>query len=128
MNNCKKRFKIRAQRVRSKISKLSDRPRVTIYKSNKNIYAQIIALNLDSVTNTIVSNTIAYASTLTKVDNKLNSVNRCNKSYARQLGTDLGEKAMKIGISKVVLDRGGYKYHGIVKEFADALRACSLDF
>jgi len=128
MNNCKKRFKIRAQRVRSKISKLSDRPRVTIYKSNKNIYAQIIAVNLDNGSNTIVSNTIAYASTLIKADNNLNNVNRCNKSYARQLGTDLGEKAIKIGISKVVLDRGGYKYHGIVKEFADALRACSLEF
>lgn len=127
MMNSKKRFKIRAQRVRGKISRVSDRHRVTIHKSNKNIYAQIISFEFDYDSNAVVSKTVASASTLTQLYKNEPGVNKCNKINAKKLGFELAKKAFLAGVSKVVLDRGGYKYHGVVKEFADALRSSNIE-
>ncbi len=127
MVDLKKRFKKRAQRVRIKIAKVSDRYRVSIHKSNKNIYAQIIRSDFDSVNNVVVSRTVASVSTLTKESKNRVNVNKCNKVNAKSLGIELAKKAFQVGVSKVVLDRGGYKYHGIVQVFADALRSASIE-
>lgn len=127
MDNSKKRFQTRAQRVRTKIAKVSKRPRVTIYKSNKHIYAQIISSELYESSNTFVSKTLAHVSTLSNSDSKKPESNRCNKTFAKDLGERLGAKAIEMGILQLVLDRGGYKYHGVVKEFTDALRSCSIE-
>ena len=127
MVDLKKRFKKRAQRVRAKIAKVSHRYRVSIHKSNKNIYAQIIKSDFDTTKNVMASKTIAYVSTLTNISKDRVNANRCNKVYAEALGIELAKKAIEAGVSKVVLDRGGYQYHGIVKVFADALRSASIE-
>ncbi len=112
-------FQKRAARVRRSIKKNSSgRPRLSVFKSNRNIYAQII----DDAS----GKTIASASTL---DSKLNlSVKGKNKEFARLIGTVIAERAVQQGIKEVVFDRGGYNYHGAVKELADAARSGGLSF
>lgn len=105
----------RTLRVRSSI-KTSGRPRLTIYRSNMHIWAQIID---DASHHTIVSvNTKAIKST--KGDTKT------MKSTA--LGAEIAKLALAKKITKIVFDRGAYKYHGRVKAVADAARAAGLEF
>lgn len=107
------RFKRRAERTRTHIRLVSDRNRLSIFKSGRHIYAQIID---DSVSQTLVS-----ASTLEKDVRKIGKSN-CNKQAAAMIGKLIAERAAKKAIKEVVFDKGGYKYHGVVKAFADEAR------
>lgn len=106
-------------RVRKKVSGTQERPRMNVFRSLKNIYVQIID---DSTGNTLVS-----ASTLdTALKGKV--ANSGNKEAAKEVGKLIAVKAIEKGIKQVVFDRGGYIYHGRVKELADAAREAGLDF
>lgn len=105
------------KRVRKTIVGTPERPRLNVYRSNKNIYAQIID---DDKGVTLVS-----ANTLEK-DLDLESTS--NKEAAAYIGKLVAERALEKGIKKVVFDRGGYIYHGRVKALADAAREAGLEF
>ena len=109
----------RHKRLRAKISGTATCPRLAVYRSEKNIYAQIID---DTVGKTLVS-----ASTLQKdVKAELEKTN--NVDAAAYLGTVLGKKAVEAGITEVVFDRGGFIYQGKIQAFADAAREAGLVF
>ena len=106
----------RHKRVRGKISGTAERPRLNVFRSNTNIYAQII----DDVKGV----TLAAASSLDKEI----SGNGGNKEAAKEVGKLLAKKATDKGITDVVFDRGGYVYHGRVKELAEGAREGGLKF
>ncbi len=111
--------KIRHERVRKKIYGTPERPRLNVYRSNSHIYAQIID---DTNGHTLIS-----ASTLDKeLREKLSSTS--NKEAARLVGELIGKRALEKGIDQVVFDRGGYQYHGRVKEIAEGAREAGLKF
>ena len=103
-------------RVRRKISGTAECPRLCVYRSNTNLYAQII--------DDVAGNTIVSCSTLDK-DVK---TKHANKEAAKEVGTLIAKKAAEKNIKTVVFDRGGYIYHGVVKELADAAREGGLNF
>ena len=105
--------KARHARVRKKVSGTPEKPRLNLYRSNTNIYAQIID---DTKGITLVS-----ASTLDKELASLES--KSNKEAAKAVGLAIGK-----GITEVVFDRSGYLYHGKVKELADGAREAGLKF
>lgn len=107
----------RHYRVRNKISGTTSVPRLNVYRSNANIYAQII----DDVN----GRTIVSASSL---DKDLNLEKTGNKEAAKVVGESVAKKALEKGIKDVVFDRGGYIYHGRVKELAEAAREAGLNF
>ncbi len=119
MRSPKVRFEIRKRSVRSKIRKVSDRPRLSVFKSGKHIYAQVI--------DDTKSSTIVAASTLDKEIKRDKKSNK-NKEAARKVGESIAKKALAAGVTKVVFDKGGYKYHGVIKELSDAARAGNLEF
>lgn len=102
-------------RVRAKISGTAERPRLTVFRSNKQIYAQVI--------NDVEGVTIASASSL-----KLDAAGKTKKEVAALVGAEVAQAAQAAGVSTVVFDRNGYLYHGRVKELADAARAAGLNF
>ena len=103
-------------RVRTKISGTAERPRLCVHRSNKNLFVQVI----DDV-NVV---TLAQASTLDKeVKTK-----HANKEAAKEVGALVAKRALEKNIKSVVYDRGGYVYHGVVKELADAAREAGLEF
>ena len=106
----------RHKRVRGKISGTAACPRLNVFRSNANIYAQII----DDVKGV----TLCAASTLDKVFNGKGS----NKEAAREVGKMIAKRAAEKGITEVVFDRGGYIFHGRVKELADGAREGGLNF
>ncbi len=106
-------------RVRKKIAGTSERPRLNVYRSLSHMYAQVID---DAAGNTLVS-----ASTLDHAIKEKIS-NGGNKDAAREVGKLVAERALAAGIKEVVFDRGGYIYHGRVKELADAAREAGLSF
>ena len=106
----------RHKRVRTKISGTAECPRLCVYRSNNNLYVQIID---DDKAKTLVS-----ASTLEKEIKTKHS----NKEAAKELGALIAKKALDKDIKTVVFDRGGYIYHGVVKELADAAREGGLEF
>jgi len=111
--------KARHTRVRKKIVGTAVKPRLNVYRSNQNIYAQII----DDVT----GNTLIAASSLeTSVKDKVS--NAGNKEAAKLVGELVAKKALEKGIEDVVFDRGGYLYHGRVKELAEGAREAGLKF
>ena len=103
-------------RVRTKISGTAERPRLCIYRSNSNIYAQII--------DDVAGNTLVSASTLDKEV----KIKKSNIEAAKEVGTLIAKRAAAKNIKTVVYDRSGYIYHGIVKELAEAARKGGLDF
>ena len=103
--------------IRSKIYGTQDKPRLTVFRSNSNIYAQIID---DDKGETLLS-----SSTL---DKEVNFKGKCNKESAKAVGTHLAKKAKEKNISSVVFDRNGYLFHGKIKSLADAAREGGLDF
>ncbi|MBN2796183.1 MAG: 50S ribosomal protein L18 [Clostridia bacterium] len=109
--------KVRQTRVRKKISGTPERPRLNVYRSNKNIYAQVI----DDVN----GKTLVSASSL---EAELNLSNGGNKDAAKTVGKAVAERALKAGIENVVFDRSGYIYHGRVKELSEAAREAGLKF
>ncbi len=103
-------------RVRRKISGTAERPRLCVYRSNTNIYAQVI--------DDVAGKTLVSASTLDKeVKTK-----KANKDAAKEIGSLIAKRAKDAKISNVVFDRGGYVYHGVVKELAEAAREGGLEF
>ena len=107
----------RHKRVRGKISGTAECPRLNVYRSLKNIYVQLI----DDETGT----TIASVSSLSK---EFKDVYGGNKDAAKQIGIKIAELAKEKNISDVVFDRGGYLYHGRVKELAEGAREGGLNF
>lgn len=106
-------------RVRKKISGTAETPRLCIFRSSKHIYAQII----DDVSST----TLVAASTLDEaLKGKLEYSG--NKNAAKEVGKLVATKAIDKGIKHVVFDRGGYLYHGRIKELADGAREAGLEF
>ena len=111
--------KARHARVRKKIAGTTAKPRLNVYRSNQNIYAQII----DDVT----GNTLIAASSL-ETSVKGNVSNTGNKEAAKLVGELIAKKALEKGIENVTFDRGGYLYHGRVKELAEGAREAGLKF
>ena len=113
-------FDRRRQRTRSRLRKVNrGRPRLTVFRSGKHIYAQVIN-DVDGVT-------VAAASSLEKdLRGKLKSGG--NKDAADQVGKLVAERSLAAGVDKVVFDRGGYLFHGRVKSLADAAREAGLAF
>ena len=106
----------RHKRVRAKISGTAARPRLCVYRSNANISAQII--------DDVAGKTLVSASTYGNGFEGIGS----NKAAAREVGKMLAEKAIAMGITEVVFDRGGYLYHGRVSELAEGARESGLKF
>ena len=103
-------------RVRRKLSGTSERPRLCVYRSNSNLYVQII--------DDVAGKTLVQASTLDKeVKTKYS-----NKTAAKEVGALIAKRALDKKIESVVFDRGGYIYHGVVKELAEAAREGGLNF
>ena len=109
----------RHKRVRSKISGTPERPRLNVFRSETNIYAQIIDDSKGS------SLTLVSASTL---EAEFKGTHTSNKEAAEKVGQLVGKRAIEAGITKVAFDRGGRIYHGRVKALADGARAAGLEF
>jgi len=107
--------------VRKKISGTAEVPRVSIFRSAKHIYAQII----DDTAET----TLLQASTMfPETKKRLSGENMKKTDLAKEVGKHLGEMAVEKGIKKVRFDRGGYAYHGRVKSLADGIREAGVEF
>lgn len=106
-------FRKRRDRVRTKLRRVSDRNRLSVFKSGRHIYAQIID---DSTSKTLVA-----ASTLDKSIRKLAKSN-CNIEFAVKVGKLLADRAEEKSIKLVAFDKGGHKYHGVIKALADEAR------
>ena len=106
----------RHQRVRAKVSGTPERPRLNVFRSEKNIYAQVI--------DDVAGHTLVSASSL---DKEIEG-NGGNKTAARAVGKLVAERCKAAGISTVVFDRGGYVYHGRVAELAEGAREGGLEF
>ena len=123
MDNSKvKRLKARKNRVfrvRKKVQGTDTRPRLSVFKTNKHIYAQLI----DDVN----SITIAGVGTLSK-ENQSTEHNGKSKEAARHIGKQIAEMAKQKSIDTVVFDRGRYKFHGVVAELAQGAREAGLRF
>lgn len=120
MANSKQAFERRRDRVRRSIRKAGGgRPRLSIFRSSKQIYAQII--------DDAKGHTIASASTIEK-DLKGSLKTGADVAAAAAVGKLVAERAVAAGVKQVVFDRGGYMYHGRVKALADAAREGGLEF
>ena len=108
-----RRLKIKAA-IRTKVSGTAERPRLTVFRSNSQIYAQVI----DDVKGV----TLASASSL-GIKDKMTKTEK-----AAQVGKATAENAIKAGVTEVVFDRNGYLYHGRVQQLADAAREAGLKF
>ena len=106
----------RHTRVRGKISGTADRPRLCVFRSENNIYAQII--------DDVAGNTLVSASTVEKGFKD----NGGNCDAAKKIGAEIAKRALDKGIEEVVFDRGGYIYHGRVKALAEGAREGGLKF
>lgn len=105
------------RRIRKKLAGTSERPRLAVYFSNKNIYAQLI--------DDTVGRTLAFASTL---DKEVGHRGKLNLASAQKIGQIIAERGKAAKISSVVFDRGGFLYHGKVQALADAARQAGLQF
>lgn len=117
MSNQKiKRRRTIRYRIRNKISGTDVRPRLSVYRSNKGIYCQLI--------NDLKGETLTQANSLEKsIDTKVNKTEQ-----AKQVGKLIADRCRSLNIENVVFDRGGYLYHGRVKALADAARENGLSF
>ena len=111
-NKIERRIKMK-YRIRKRVSGTAERPRLSVFRSNKQIYAQII--------NDLTGTTLASASSL-----KLEKMPKSEQ--AQKVGEMIAEAAQKVNITSVVFDRNGYLYHGRVKELAEAARKGGLNF
>lgn len=118
MRSTRKKFEIRRARNRTKISDVSGRIRLSVFKSGRHIYAQVI-----DDTKAVV---LAHASTL-EADLRKPKKSNCNKDMASKVGELVGQRAAKKGVKQVVFDKSGYKFHGVIKALADSARK-SLEF
>ncbi|MDR3049069.1 MAG: 50S ribosomal protein L18 [Elusimicrobiota bacterium] len=119
MKNSKERFNYRAKRVRNKIKGTQERPRLSVHRGHKHIYAQVIDDGKGV--------TIASASTLSQeLKGKLKVTD--NVAAAKSVGELIAKKSVEKGVKAVVFDRKGYEYIGKVKVLADAARSGGLQF
>src|SRR5690606_38598559 len=112
----KRRLKIKS-RIRKVVSGTEARPRLSVFRSNKEIYAQVV----DDVT----GKTLAAASSR---DKEISSAKGTKSDIAALVGKAVAEKALKAGIDTISFDRGGYLYHGRVKSLAEGAREAGLKF
>jgi large subunit ribosomal protein L18 len=122
MNRSQARTEARSRvriRVRQKVRGAEERPRLAVFKSGRHIYAQIVDDGKGA--------TLAHASSLDPGLRK-DAAKGGSREAAGKVGTLVAERAKKAGITKVVFDRGGYRYHGRVKALADAARSGGLEF
>lgn len=113
----------RKKRIRKKIFGTPERPRLCVYKSCKHIYGQIID---DTIGHTLV----AASSLSPEIREKIEELKKGGgkTEVAKAVGELIAKKALEKGITKVCFDRGGFKYHGRIKAFADAAREAGLEF
>ena len=109
----------RKLRIRQKISGTSEKPRLSVFRSAKHIYAQVV----DDVGGT----TVAHASTLSR-DVRGEVTEGSKLDAAKKVGASIAKMLLAKGISKIVFDRNGYLYHGRVRALADAAREAGLKF
>ena len=109
-----RRNKIKA-RIRGKISGTSERPRMTVFRSNKQIYVQLV-------------NDLEGKTLLAKSSKSIENIQGDKTAQAAQVGKLVAEAALAAGINSVVFDRNGYLYHGRVKSLAEAAREAGLKF
>jgi large subunit ribosomal protein L18 len=109
----------RSWRVRSRLMGTAERPRLSVFKSNKHLFVQLI--------NDIDGKTLGAVGTYSKALREANMATR-SKAAAREIGSLIASIAKKQGIQQVVFDRGPNKYHGILAELADAARSAGLQF
>ena len=114
--NKKQKNTIRKNRVSSKVKKVSSRPRLHVYRSNKHIYAQIIDLKSGKILAAASDFDITNKTKLTK------------NQKAVEVGTTIAKKATKAKVKAVAFDRGPHKYHGRVKALAEGAREGGLEF
>lgn len=114
-----KRKKLKA-RIRKKVVGTADRPRFAVFRSSRNIYAQLIDDTSGSV--------LVSASTLKLSPQSEGKVTKTNKEASRAVGLAIAQQALNKKITHVVFDRSGYLYHGRVKVLADAAREAGLNF
>lgn len=112
--NKKLRRKLRHKRIRKKIFGTRERPRLSVYKTNRHIYAQII--------NDEKGETLTSASSL-EIKEKIRGIEK-----ARKVGEMIADRALKLGIKKIVFDKGGFKYTGRIKKLSEAAREKGLEF
>ncbi len=117
LTRIERKFRIR-KRIRKNLTGTSEIPRLSVFRSNKQIYVQII--------DDVERKTLLSASSLNKGIIEKNNINKSEQ--ARLVGTLVAEEAKSKGISEVVFDRGGNLYHGRIKELADAARKGGLKF
>ncbi len=108
----------RKLRVGYKLKKNSSRNRLSVFKSNNHIYAQII--------NDVKGKTLASASSLEKSFIKENNLSK--KEKAEKIGKEIAKRSLEKGIKSVAFDKGKYKYHGIIKILAESARSAGLEF
>ena len=107
----------RTKRTRYKLKKVSNRKRLTVFRSNKHLYAQII--------DDTVGKTLASASTKEK---NMDIDDKDRKSLAEMIGKNIAKRSIEKGIKEVAFDKGKYKYHGLIKILADSARTEGLIF
>ena len=107
----------RQDRTRYKLKKVTDRKRLSVFKSNNHIYAQII--------NDDMGVTLASASS---VEKEIRSKTQTRKELAEKIGTEIAKRSIENGVKDVAFDKGKYKYHGIIRILAEAARAAGLNF
>jgi len=108
------------QRIRSKVAGTSERPRLAVFKSTRYIYAQLV--------DDAAGHTLAQASSFEPEVRKLVEGSAKGRAAARTVGEVVADRAKEQGIRQVVFDRGGYRYHGRIKELAEAARSKGLQF
>ena len=120
MHKSYKLFERRRNRVRRSLKKVATgRPRLSVFRSSKHIYAQVI--------NDMTGSTVVAASTLEK-DLRTSLKTGADKNAATAVGKLVAERAKSAGVTQVVFDRGGYLFHGRIKCLADAARESGLEF
>ena len=117
MSNLKSNRRLRIKRrIRKNISGTSARPRLSVFRSNKQIYAQLI----DDINGVTLASASSYEKDASFKGNKIDQ--------AKSIGKKIAENASKAGIKDIVFDRNGYLYHGRVKSLADGVRKGGLNF
>ena len=116
LTKVQKRSRIK-KRIRKVVSGTDSRPRLVVFRSNKEIYAQVV--------NDVTGTTIAAASSR---DKDINSTKGTKTEVASLVGKAIAEKALKAGVENIAFDRSGYQYHGRVKSLAEAAREGGLKF
>ncbi len=109
----------RKKRIRRKVEGTEERPRLTVFRSDKHIYAQII--------NDVTGSTLVAASSLSPEYKEMEAV-KGKIGAAKRVGEIVAQKAIEKGIARVVFDRNGFIYHGRIQALADAARQKGLDF